>query len=262
MTLGIPAAVEGRGAGDLLSVAPGAVPLADHERLSQVGRVDVLPASAAIARRCARQRSETEPNARAIDKDLFRFTPGAVLLPDHERLVVRGADRIVSASAAVARRCARQRNERNARAIDKDSFRFTPGAVLLPDHEGPSVREVVLIEPAGAAVARRCARHPDVCVPARVAGSSAWDLLGLAPDPARGATSIGSRRRRYGTEAGRNLPDRCGTAASRQAGDKGSCCYRAASPWSDHDEPGLVEDPMCFNPKCSCSASGSPAPYR
>src|SRR5215469_5263398 len=53
--LGIPALVEGGGAGDLDGGAPGAVYLADHERLDVAGAVGVTAARATVARPGARQ---------------------------------------------------------------------------------------------------------------------------------------------------------------------------------------------------------------
>src|SRR5215472_13695406 len=53
-----PAPVEGRGAGHLDGGVPGAVGLADHERLEVAGAVCVVPARAAVARRGARHRED------------------------------------------------------------------------------------------------------------------------------------------------------------------------------------------------------------
>ena len=51
---GEPDRVEGRGAGDLLGGAPGAVGLTDDKHLDMAGAVRVQPAGAAVARRRAR----------------------------------------------------------------------------------------------------------------------------------------------------------------------------------------------------------------
>src|SRR5215475_13084210 len=87
--IGIPALVERRAARDLPGGAPGALLLADHERLLAADAVPVDPARAAVARRRARHRQDRRVPAGvqgSQTRDLLGGAPGAFLLADHERL--------------------------------------------------------------------------------------------------------------------------------------------------------------------------------
>ena len=89
-----PALVQRTRAGHLDRLAPGAVALADHERMEASGTVHVDPASGALARRAARHRGGSDTPARAQGTragHLDRPAPRAVRLGDHERLLVTRA---------------------------------------------------------------------------------------------------------------------------------------------------------------------------
>src|SRR5262249_41670032 len=104
--IGIPALVERRAARDLPGGAPGALLLADHERLLAADAVPVDPARAAVARRRARHREDRGVLARAQSRqtgDLVGGAPGAVDLGDHERMPAARAGSVMAALAAVAR---------------------------------------------------------------------------------------------------------------------------------------------------------------
>src|SRR5712692_7032462 len=108
--LGKPALVQGARGGHLDRLPPGAVALADHERLLVTGAVRVEPACRAVARRRARHGEGLGTPALvqgARTGHVDRLAPGAVALADHERLLVTGAVRVEPACRAVARRGAR-----------------------------------------------------------------------------------------------------------------------------------------------------------
>src|SRR5262249_44131337 len=91
---GVSALVEGGGAGHLDGRVPGAVDLADHERLLAAGAVSVGPARAAVARRAARHRGDVSVPPlveRGGAGYLDGRVPGAVDLAGHEHLAVEGA---------------------------------------------------------------------------------------------------------------------------------------------------------------------------
>src|SRR6266849_5401547 len=138
------ALAEGRQAGDLLRLAPGALLLADGKEPA---------AGAAVARRGARHR---EDHVHAANRQ--RLAPAAVPLADDEgpRAGARG-ERVGPAGAAVARRAARHRGDLGIPAPGEgrqagDLLRFAPGAVLLADDEGVQAGGH---GSGGAAVARR-----------------------------------------------------------------------------------------------------------
>src|SRR5215469_10657018 len=148
--LGVPALVEGGGAGDLLRGAPGAVGLGDHERLVVAGAVLVEPAHGAAARPGARHR-DRDGVATLVEGgdagDLLRGAPGAVGLADHERLLAASAVGVPSARGAGARRGARHRTAEEVPALDPgvpagvegggagDLLGGAPGAVGRADHK-------------------------------------------------------------------------------------------------------------------------------
>src|SRR5262249_23597273 len=140
---------------------PGAVDLADHERLGVAGAVPVEPARAAVARRPARHRADAcypAPVEGGGAGHLDGGVPGAAGLADHERLLAAGAVWVVPARAAVARRPARHRGEAREPAPVEcgGAGRLdggVPGAAGLADHEHLAVAGAVPVVPARAAVA-------------------------------------------------------------------------------------------------------------
>src|SRR5690348_18455626 len=86
---------------------PGAVHLADYERLGQAGAVYEAPARAAVARRAARHRGDFSVPALVEGGGaghLDGLMPDVVHLADHERLIAAGAVSVEPARAAVAHR--------------------------------------------------------------------------------------------------------------------------------------------------------------
>src|SRR5260370_585203 len=164
---GIPALVEGRGAGDLLRGMPGAVGLAGDERLVMTGRKSVVYGNAVDAGGGRLHRKEHGAPALVEGLgagDLLRGMLGADGEAGVERLSVAGVETGAPAGAAVARRGARHRGDRGVPALVEgrgagDLLRGMPGAVGLADDERLVKPGAVLVVPAGAAVARRGARH-------------------------------------------------------------------------------------------------------
>src|SRR4029450_12887600 len=149
------------------------------------GTVLVLPAGAAVARR--RARHLTNPRGPALVEGGGAGhpdggAPGTAHLADHERLIVPGAVLVVPAGAAVARRRARHRIDFRVPGLVEGGGAGhpnggAPGAADLADHERLGMPGTVGVEPAGAAVARRPARHrTDLRVPALVEGGGGRDL--------------------------------------------------------------------------------------
>src|SRR5262249_46200097 len=139
--LAVAALGEAGGAGDLLRGAPGAVLLADDDRLAVAGASRVGPARAAVARRPARQRIDHGESAlveRRRAGDFPSGAPGAVRLVDDPHLLVQVARlvMVVAARAAVTRRPARHRIDRGdpPRVEGRQAGNLlggAPGAVLL-----------------------------------------------------------------------------------------------------------------------------------
>ncbi len=203
-----PAPVEGRGAGHLDGGVPGAVDLADHERLGAAGAVCVVPARAAVARRGARHRGDVSEPAPVEGRGAGHLdggVPGAVHLADHERLEVAGAVCVEPARAAVARRGARHRADFSIPALVEGGGAGhldggVPGAVDLADHERLDAAGAVGVAPARAAVTRRGARHRgDEGFPAPVEGRGAGHLL-------RGPPHLTPQHRRHTPALAAALP--------------------------------------------------------
>src|SRR5262249_29132339 len=129
--------------------------------------VGVEAAGAAVARRRARYRAELgEPGGveGARSGDLRGLLPGPVHLADHERLDIEGSVEVGPAGAAVARRPARHRGGVGDPGWVEGAqpgalLCCPPGALALGDHDRLLVAGLIEVGPAGAAVARRPARH-------------------------------------------------------------------------------------------------------
>src|SRR5690348_3583966 len=135
----------------------------------------VEPAGAAVARRGARHREDLGEAALVEGRgDLLRGAPGAARLIDHKPLTMARAGCVVSPGDAVARRGARHRVDLGIPAAVEGRgylMRGAPGAVRRTDHKRMRKTGAVGVVPAGAAVARRAARHrADRGNPARVEG--------------------------------------------------------------------------------------------
>src|SRR5258708_11283933 len=169
---------------------PGTVHLTDDKRLNQVGAVGVPPAGAAVARRTARHRgdhTENVPGEGGHAGNPDGVMPGTVHLADDERVVKRRAVHVPPAGAAVARRTARHRADLRIVALVEGGGAgnldgVMPGAVHLTDDHQLFVAGAVDVPPAGAAVARRTARHRADLRLALVEGSGAGNLDGFTPD--------------------------------------------------------------------------------
>src|SRR5215469_3481032 len=188
LDLGTPAHVQGPRAGYLDRLAPGAVALADHERLLAMGAVRVEPAGGAVARRGTRHRADEGtpalvqgPQAGHLD----RLAPRAIPLADHEPLPVTGAVAVEPPGRAVARQTARDLADASTPARVQGPRagyldRLAPGAVALAGHERLPVTVAVRVATAGGAVARRGTRHrADEGTPALVQGPRAGHLDGF-----------------------------------------------------------------------------------
>src|SRR5215471_1562051 len=149
---------------------------------------------AAVSRRGARHRGELSVPALVEGRGaghLLGRAPGAARLAHDERLVTAGAVHIGPAGTAVACRGTRHLDHRGVPALveGRDAghrLGRTPGAVRLAhDERLVMTRAVGVVGPAGAAVARRGARHRgDLSVPALVEGRDAGHLLRCAPGAA------------------------------------------------------------------------------
>ena len=164
----------------------------------------VVPAGGAVARRGARHRDQRGIPADVEGRDTRQpvgGAPGAVLLGHHEHQRAAGTDRIVPASAAVARRRARHRSDpsvvgcienRNTRYLDRGA----PGAVRLADDKRLPPLGLVLIHPAGAAITRRRARdRVNIGAPGLVEGRGTGNLLRDTPPTTRGGPRNSGRTR-------------------------------------------------------------------
>src|SRR6185437_9403180 len=132
--------IEGRQAGYLDRVAPGAVLLADDEALLVALAVLVVAAGHAVARRTARHRPHLGGPAGVQRTEAWYLDglgPGAVLLADDESLPVTMADHLAAAGIAVADGRARQRRGPSARRAQGGQRGYVdhiaPAAVSLAD---------------------------------------------------------------------------------------------------------------------------------
>src|SRR6185437_958618 len=211
--------IEGRQAGYLDRVAPGAVLLADDEALLVALAVLVVPAGHAVARRTARHRPHLGGPAGVQRTEAWYLDglgPGAVLLADDESLPVTMAVDVAAAGRAAACRRARHRVDPAARRGQGGQAgyldRLAPGAVPLAGHEALPVSLAILEVPSGPAVAGREARHRGD--PGRSAGIErryAGRLGRLAP----GAVSLAGHERLSVPQA--VLVEAAGDAVTRRA---------------------------------------------
>src|SRR5262249_9304170 len=180
---GEPARVQGARAGHLDRLAPGAVRLADHERLEAAGAVGVAPAGGAVGRRAARHGEPAgPPGVRAAGPGLPAPPPRGAFGLAHHAPGEAGAAGVGPAGGAVARRAARHRGDLGKPARVQDPRpgyldRVAPGAVRLADREGLEASGTIIVTADGGAVACRGSRHRgDPGVPALVAGYQAMPL--------------------------------------------------------------------------------------